>query len=88
MTTNKVRVEISKIQITKANKTQRKNGAKQGFFFENKIQITEKHFLKCSASLVIREMQIKTTLRIHLTPVRMVKMTEEDACEVTRRGIN
>jgi hypothetical protein len=67
--------ELKKVDSRKSNYPIKKwDSELNKEFSPEKYRMAEKHLKKCPKSLIIREMQIKTTLRFHLAPVRMAKI--------------
>jgi hypothetical protein len=75
--------ELKTLNFPKINEPIKKRATELNrTFSKEEIQMAKNHMKKCSPSLAIKEMQIKTTLRFYLTPVRItiIKNTTNNRC--------
>jgi ribonucleotide reductase beta subunit family protein with ferritin-like domain len=75
--------ELKKLNPSKINEPIKKWATELNRTFSNEeVQMAKKHMKKCSLSLAIKTLAIKTTLRFHFTPVRIatIKNTNSNKC--------
>jgi hypothetical protein len=81
--------ELKKLNSPKVNEPIKKWATElNSTFSKEEIHMAKKHMKKCSPYLAIKEMQIKTTLKFHLTSVRIaiIKNTTNNKCWRGCRG--